>query len=177
MIMDRVQGGSLMIFARGQREGLPSRMTRKARAAGVHQVHAPLQDDRYDAWAVDEVRFEQRDTAHRGRILREVADFALLYHPSGRAIGYFGHDHGQNGQSIKYHEERSFNIETIPSFLEKFRSAGRVASRHIVSILEYIKYHHVKTMPCEDDAALYKMVSGATWIEVENNRKNRGIDQ
>ncbi|MFH1079684.1 MAG: hypothetical protein V1766_05400 [Pseudomonadota bacterium] len=160
---------TLMIFARGQLEGLRSRMTRKALSAGIHRVHAPPQDAQYDARAAGKVRFEQRDTAHRLRILREVADFSLLSRPSGGTIGCFGQDHGQNGQSIKHPEERSFNTETTPPLSKKFRYAGRVAGRHTVSVPEYIEYHPAKTMPCEDDAELYKMVSGATWIEVENH--------
>jgi transposase len=110
----------------------------------IKKVHDLAHDDRFDVWAVDEVRFEQHGSACRMWIPPEVADPVLLHHPTRKGIGYFGAVRIRDGKFIYCREEERFNGETFLSFLKQVRRVSCHAGRHVVLILDNVKYHHAK---------------------------------
>jgi transposase len=93
---------------------------------------------------VDEVRFEQHGSACRMWIPPEITDPVLLHHPTCKGIGYFGAVRIRDGKFISCREEESFNGETFFSFLKQVRRVSCHAGRHVVLILDNVKYHHAK---------------------------------
>src|SRR5208337_5310152 len=88
---------------------MPTRNSRQH----IKKVHDLSHDDRFDVWAVDEVRFEQHGSACRMWIPPEVTDPVLLHHPTRKGIGYFGAVRIRDGKFIYCREEESFNGETF----------------------------------------------------------------
>jgi transposase len=110
----------------------------------IKKVHDLAHDDRFDVWAVDEVRFEQHGSACRMWIPPEVTDPVLLHHPTRKGIGYFGAVRIRDGKFIYCREKESFNGETFFSFLKQVGRVSCHAGRHVVLILDNVKYHHAK---------------------------------
>ena len=110
----------------------------------IKKLHRLAQDDGFDVWAVDEVRFEQHGSACRMWVPPEIADPVLLHHPTRKGVGYFGAVRIRDGKFLYCREDESFNGETFFSFLKKLRRVSCHACRHVVVILDNVKYHHAR---------------------------------
>jgi transposase len=71
----------------------------------------------------------------------EITDPVLLHHPTCKGIGYFGAVRIRDGKFIYCREEESFNGETFFSFLKQVRRVSCHAGRHVVLMLDNVKYH------------------------------------
>jgi transposase len=110
----------------------------------IKKLYELVHDRRIDLWAVDEVRFEQHGSTCRMWIPPEVADPVLLHHPTRKGIGYFGAVRVRDGKFIYRREVESLNGETFFSFLKQIRRASCHSGRHVVLILDNVKYHHAR---------------------------------
>lgn len=117
--------------------------TRKSRRH-IKKLHDLAQDARFDLWALDEVRFEQHGSACRMGVPPEVTDPVLPHHPTRKGIGYLGAVRIRDGKFIDHREEDRFNGETFFSFLKQIRRASCHSGRHVVLILDDVRYHHAK---------------------------------
>lgn len=101
-----------------------------------------MADPRVDAWALDEVHFQQYGSRCFMWVPPEEKDPVLQHHPTRKSIGYFGAVRLRDGKLLFRREEEKFNAMSFYSFLKYLHHRSSLSHRRVVVIIDNAKYHH-----------------------------------
>jgi len=108
----------------------------------IKKLHHLWHVDRFEVWAMDEVRFEQHGSACWMWVPTEITDQVLLRYTIRKRIGYFGAIRIRDGRFFYCWEYECINRGTFFSFLKKLRRVSCHAGRNVVVIPDNVKYHN-----------------------------------
>lgn len=101
-----------------------------------------MADPTVEAWALDEVHFQQHGSRCLMWIPPEVKDPVALHHPTRKQVGHFGAVRLSDGRFHYQREPERFNARTCWAFLKSLRRACKNSKKSVIVISDNAKFHH-----------------------------------